>query len=393
MSTWDLPQQGLAVWPVGNGDSITLALDEKTVIQIDINHRTVADDEEDPRVPVVDRLVEVLPLNDAGDPTLSVLAITHHDEDHCAGFDELLEACQVQELWVTLRSFVEDKDEEGLTEAGEAVYKEACRRRQAEIDAHAKGERPAPGDRLRIIGYHDVVDNADWKGFPEDMLTVPGNLIADINTVDVSEVAEFFVHTPFRDDTGDGSRNSSSLGLHVTLKNGDSTIRLLLLGDLEHKQIEAFYDVSVAENPDRLEWDLLLAPHHASRHAIRHMVGDDWENADSYEDLKGDAADGGVVVVSSRSFDEISDTDSNPPHTDAKKAYEGMVGAENVHWAYEYAKGSDSEPMTFTFEEGTVTLEEGKAERAAKLASIQFPSGAVVRPGDSSTGRGSQEFA
>jgi hypothetical protein len=97
--------------------------------------------------------------------------------------------------------------------------------------------------------------------------------------------------------------------------------------------------------------------------------------------------------VSSRSFDEISDTDSNPPHTDAKKAYEDMVGAENVHWAYEYAKGSDSEPMTFTFEEGTVTLEEGKAERAAKLASIQFPSGAVVRPGDSSTGRGSQEFA
>jgi hypothetical protein len=99
------------------------------------------------------------------------------------------------------------------------------------------------------------------------------------------------------------------------------------------------------------------------------------------------------VVVSSRSFDEINDTDNNPPHDDAKKAYEEMVGAENVHWAYEYAKGSDSDPITFTFEGGSLGLEESKVERAAKLASLQFPTGAKIRPGDSSTGRGSQEFA
>lgn len=80
MSSWQLPQMGAVCWPVGNGDAITVVVDDATVLQIDVNHRAAADEDDDDRVPVVDRLVEVLPLSADSEPRLSVLAITHHDE-------------------------------------------------------------------------------------------------------------------------------------------------------------------------------------------------------------------------------------------------------------------------------------------------------------------------
>lgn len=60
MSSWKLPEVGVVCWPVGNGDATTIVIDPETVLQVDINHRSAADAEDDDRVPVVDRLVEVL---------------------------------------------------------------------------------------------------------------------------------------------------------------------------------------------------------------------------------------------------------------------------------------------------------------------------------------------
>jgi hypothetical protein len=149
----------------------------------------------------------------------------------------------------------------------------------------ARGERAAPGDRLRIIGYHEVLEDDDWTGFPESLLTIPGNLIPRVNTVDMSDKIELFVHTPFRSDTDEGSRNSTSLGLQVTLINGTCRKRFLLLGDLEYQQVEAFFERSARINADRLDWDFLLGPHHGSRNAIRRQDGDKWVDAASRRTL------------------------------------------------------------------------------------------------------------
>ena len=51
MSLWQLPQSGVVSWPVGNGDATTIVVDDATTLQIDINHRAVADDDDDERVP------------------------------------------------------------------------------------------------------------------------------------------------------------------------------------------------------------------------------------------------------------------------------------------------------------------------------------------------------
>lgn len=399
MTSWDLPKRGVAFWPVGNGDSTTIAVDKDTVIQIDVNHVQDAENPEDKRVPVIDRLKEVLPETSGGKPRLSVLAITHHDTDHCCGFGRLIDEIQVDELWLTLRSFVEAKnartgDGDKLTEAGREVYEEARRRRDHEIKAVAAGGRAAAGNRLRIIGGHQLLQDDDWKDFPETLVTIPGNLIPEVNTQDMSDKIELFVHTPFRSDTEDGSRNSTSLGLQVTLIDGACRRRFLLLGDLEYQQIEAFFERSAKENSDRLWWDFLLAPHHGSRNAIRRQEDGKWVDADAYTYLKDYRTDGAAVIVSSRSLEDVAGDDSDPPHKDAKEAYERMVGKSNVWWTADVATGTDSDPITVTVEEGRcgerlVSTEAWKE----KMASLHVPTGATIRPGDRGTGTGDREFA
>lgn len=397
MSSWELPEQGTVFWPVGNGDAVTIAVDADTVIQIDINHYEKADHEHDDRVPVVDRLVECLPHAEGDDrPRLSVLAITHHDEDHCSGFERLIDEVDVDELWVTLRTFVEVGDD-GLTEVGEAVYDEVCDRREAEIDAHARGERAEPGKRLRIIGNADVISTPEWNGFPKELLTSAGQLVPTVNGEDRTDVVEVFVHTPFRSDTEEGSRNSSSMGVQVQLHGEERTTRVLLLGDLEHSQIEAFVDQTKAnDNEEYLEWDILLGPHHCSRNAIRRQEGDEWVDADAAEDLKRYAASDATVVLSARSFDDVGDGDVQPPHTDAREVYESIVGKDAVVHTADYANGSESDPVTLTWDEsGSVEVGESSAARAERWRSIGAvgASSEAVDPGEEYVAGGDRPYA
>lgn len=396
MSSWQLPQSGVVWWPVGNGDATTVVIDDATILQIDVNHRAVADDDDDDRVPVVDRLVEVLPLNGDGDPRLSVLAITHHDEDHCSGFERLLEEVVVEELWITLRSFVE-VDDGDLTEVGQAVYDEACRRRGEEIDAAAAGVRAAAGDRLRVIGNADLLDDESWKDFPAELLTSAGQFVAAVNAEDRSDDVAVFVHTPFRSDTEDGSRNSSSLGVQIEFKSGNACgKRLLVLGDLEHAQIEAFVGKTEhAGNDERLWWDLLLAPHHCSRNAVRRKDGDEWVNADAAEDLRRYAADDALVVVSARSFDDISADDTDPPHTDARDVYESIVGVDAIYYTSDYANGSDSDPLTVSWDDsGRSVVGESSAARAERWRSVgTVDKSRAIDPGEEYVRGGDRPYA
>ena len=74
-----LPSQGFVFWPVGTGDSSTVVVQSGVVMQIDLNHLESANDDGDPRTPIVDRLTELLPKVD-GKPYLSVFVLTHPDQ-------------------------------------------------------------------------------------------------------------------------------------------------------------------------------------------------------------------------------------------------------------------------------------------------------------------------
>ena len=254
---FDLPARGLVFWPVGNGDSTTIVVDSQTYLQVDLNQREKSEDDDDPGWSVVDELVESLPTVD-GRPYLAAFALTHPDQDHCRGFVKLLDEVDIGELWFTPRVFREFKKD--LCDDAEEFKKEAERRVKETISVNGD---PGAGNRVRVFGYSELLED-EFEHFPEDRLTIPGNGLTVIDEKDVSEKFRAFVHAPFKDDDA-GERNDTSLGMQVTLSEGDKRIRALLLGDLSYPIIRRIFKVSDA---DDLAWNVLLAPHHCSKAAM-----------------------------------------------------------------------------------------------------------------------------
>lgn len=152
MTDTKLPDQGVVFWPVGTGDSTTIVLDDRLVMQVDLHDMDAADEDDAVVAPVIDRLVETLPkLDDT--PYLAVFALSHADLDHCGGFGDLLDSdIVIGELWATPRLWRELADGEELCEDAQRFHDEAKRRVAATLAAVADGREPASGDRIRIIG-------------------------------------------------------------------------------------------------------------------------------------------------------------------------------------------------------------------------------------------------
>lgn len=314
----ELPDRGLVFWPVGNGDSTTIIVDSKTYLQIDLNHIEKTGDDDDVNWPVVDELVERLPKID-GQPYLSVFVLTHPDQDHCRGFPQLLDDIDIGELWFTPRVFREyNKD---LSDDAECFKAEAERRVKKTIEA--KGD-PGAGNRVRVFGYSDLLDEDEFKGFPADRLVIPGNEITTIEEVDRSDEFRAFVHAPFKDDDA-GERNDTSLAMQITLYNGNQKLRALLLGDLSYPIINRIFNVSEV---DDLAWNVLLAPHHCSKSAMywKDEEGDEEElKEDIVEEMDKASLEPNRVISSSTSVPASNKPGDNPPHAKAKSQYESIT--------------------------------------------------------------------
>ena len=316
---FELPERGLVFWPVGNGDSTTIVVDSKTCLQIDLNHLEKSEDDSDASWAVVDELVKRLPKVN-GQPYLSAFALTHPDQDHCRGFAKLLDEVDIGELWFTPRIFGEyNKD---LCDDAQDFKKEAERRVEKTIEA--KGDAGA-GNRVRVFGYSELLDEeSEFKNFPEDRLTIPGDELTMIDETDVSDKFRAFVHAPFKDDDAD-ERNDTSLGMQVTLYDGPQELRALLFGDLCYPIIKRIFEISKS---DDLAWNVLLAPHHCSK-AVMYWKDD----GDKEETLKKhivdemDAAslEPNRVMSSSNPVPASNKVGDNPPHVKAKTQYETIT--------------------------------------------------------------------
>ena len=315
---FELPKRGLVFWPVGNGDSTTIVVDSDTCLQVDLNHLEKSDKDDDASWAVVDELVERLPrVNER--PYLAAFALTHPDQDHCRGFAELCEKVDIGELWFTPRIFREYKKD--LCDDAKEFKKEAERRVKKTIEA--KGD-PGGGNRVRVFGYSELLEEDDFADFPQDRLTVPGNEVTVIDEKDVSDEFRAFVHAPFKDDDA-GERNDTSLGMQVTLYDGNQELRALLLGDLPYPIIKRIFEVS---EKDDLAWNVLLAPHHCSK-AVMYWKdeGDDEEKLKKHivEEMDNASLEPNRVVSSSNPVPSANKPGDNPPHAKAKTQYETIT--------------------------------------------------------------------
>jgi len=314
---FEFPVRGLVIWPVGNGDSTTIVVDSDTLLHIDLNHLAKSD-ADDTHWAVIDELVERLPRVN-GRPYLAAFALTHPDQDHCRGFARLIDEVDIGELWFTPRIFREYKKD--LCDDAAEFKKEAERRVKKTIDSEGD---PGSGDRVRVFGYSDLLEEEDFEGFPDDRLTVPGNELTLIDEKDMFGRFRAFVHAPFKDDDA-GERNDTSLGMQITLYDGSKQLTALLLGDLSYPIIKRIFEVSKSGD---LAWNVLLAPHHCSKAAMYWKdEGDDEEQLKKHivEEMDEASLEPNRVVSSSNSVPASNQPGDNPPHAKAKTQYEKIT--------------------------------------------------------------------
>ena len=349
-------------WPVGTGDSTTIVIKKDIVLQVDIRNLEKADNDEDDHVSIVDVLVDNLVKVD-NEPYLDGFALTHPDKDHILGFKELLEKVTIAEIWFTPRVFAEYDDD--LCDDAQAFKDEAYRRVKATIDA--KGNASA-GDRVRIIGYDDLLEEDDFNGFPEDRITVPGNSLTELDGVDYESEFNVFIHAPFKEET-EGERNNTSLAMQVTLGNDPSAGGVLLFGDIAYPRIRQIFDETKdAENEDFLKWKVFLAPHHCSKSAMyQDENGREVLKQDMLDDLDSHQVGDGYIVSSSEKIPAENKKGDNPPHAKAKERYEEVAEGE---FLCTHENGETGEPLVFEFEEDGLSYSDEDADASVEVDNI-----------------------
>lgn len=338
------PEQGLIFWPAKTGDSTTIRIDEEIYFQIDLNNLTKADDDDESAWPVIDHLVEILPKKN-GKPYLSTFVLTHPDQDHCRGFEELLERVVIGELWLSPRTFDEYNDDNGFCDDANVFKEEADRR---VIKTCESGGDVSSGDRVRIIGYADRLDKEPYKNLPDEFISVPGSEILEVDGIDVSDRFRAFIHAPFKDDQF-GDRNDCSVALQVTLNPDSSASKVLLFGDLSYPVLKRIFEVSDAKD---LEWNVLQAPHHCSKSAMYwrdNPEDDETLRQHILDEMEAAALDVGYIISSSASIPATNKAGDNPPHAIAKNKYV-QIAPTDFYCTHDYPKTDTDSPEPIVFE-------------------------------------------
>ena len=370
--TFKLPEIGFVFWLVGNGDSTTIAVNEDVVMQLDLHQLKKAENEDDDHSLIIDELERLLPEKD-GKPYLSVFALTHPDKDHIGGFEDFLDRITIGEIWFTPRIFRE-YDEELCNDA--VVFKEEVERRRDV--AIKKGGEPDSGDRIRIIGHDDILNDEEYDGFPEKCRTIPGNSIYRLDGENYSDEFEAFVHAPFKDDSA-GERNDTSLAMQVALWDGDKCLKGLFLGDLKYPTIKKIFDKTKERNrAEKLKYNCFLAPHHCSK-SVMYFQTEGEEKATLKQDILDEfeeAALDGAYIIASCESDFTDEKGKNPPHAKARDRYEEIIDSGKFLCTHEHSSdASNPEPIRFELEEEGISyidpageLSEGKDNNSFDLA-------------------------
>ncbi len=342
--TVEIPEIGIVFWNVGSGDSVSIIVDRKHWLQVDLNHKPDADNADSAYAAIVDELVERLPTRN-GRPYLAVFALTHPDQDHCQGFERLLDEVEIGELWFTPRVFDEHTGE--LCDDAVAFKVEGERRVKKTI---ALGDGVESGDRVRLIGYSDRLKKEPYKGFPEDKLTTPGSVVLSLDDEDLSDVFRAFIHAPFKENLYEGrDRNDTSLAMQVRLTKAGGDSDLLLFGDHSYPGLRKVFDTN--KDDEDVSWGVFLSPHHCSKSAMywADKAGDDATfRRDIMDDLEKNKSDPGYIIASAEPVPARNKKGDNPPHAKAKRRYEEIV--ESGHYLVTQEEPSEESPEPITFE-------------------------------------------
>lgn len=318
MDLTNIDPKSYIFWPVGTGDSTTIKLENNFFIQIDFRHTKKSEDVDEDAYPIDEELKKLLPKKD-GKSYLDVFILTHPDKDHIQGFEEFHKQVTIGELWFSPKIFGAQKD----LCADAEYFKDVVDDR---IQKLANGN--IDDNRIRVIGYDDVLNSAPYDGISDDYKSIPGQTVKIFNGSSFS-FFELFIHAPFKDLDDLRDKNNTSLGFQTLITCNSKEHRALFFGDMEDDQLEKVFNISVNNDSKKVEWNLLLAPHHCSKNSLYYKDGDNEKvNEKLIEHLKSSGQEEAYIISSSE--DNFTDTrNSNPPSLKAKNQYKKLIKAKH----------------------------------------------------------------
>ncbi|MCR9095671.1 MAG: hypothetical protein NXI30_15730 [bacterium] len=320
----------LTVFATGNGDSILIESHGLTVLT-DFNHKLDPDGE----FPDIDE-----ELRDAcPHARLDVFVLTHPDVDHIRGFAEVFHAgtpgqhsprsrILVDEIWCSpyavSPNYVTDEAKPLLDEV---------RRRYALVNTP---EGQISGNRLRVLAVGEGDESGHLCSGLSWELLGPTLEEADIPRASPGE--------------SENSSNGSSLIIRWTIDVDGKANKILLAGDATANVLERVYRDN-RHKLGRLAWNILVSPHHSSRHAMG------WKDADDQFHFLPDSVNAlsqtlgtGWVVSSSKPVRADGD---DPPSPIAKKKYIEILGGAGDRFLCTGSHGADGKPGNVVFRFGS----------------------------------------
>ena len=317
----------LLFYPVGNGDTSQIILENGRHILFDYHQCGTGEQASSPTIDLAGRLKKE--LADAKRDFFDVVAFTHSDSDHIKGstkFFELLHASKYQgaerikirELWVPAAMVLETATNDEQSDEF-VIWRQEARHRLIE------------GKGIRVFSKPEQLKN--W--LEEHGLTVKSreHLITDAGSVAPGfslaiDGVEFFCHSPFikHVDHGDDLRNSAALIFNVRFLHSTEIYNYFAVGDTKASVLADIVNISEYHgNSDRLEWDIFSIPHHCSYLALNDEYKGEIETTpiDEIKKLLLKGNSGAYMICSSNviGYTQEDYEQIQPPHVQAKNCY------------------------------------------------------------------------
>lgn len=350
-------------YPVGNGSMSLIKLDDSrgTTILVDMCISNDADDKENKLVyDSAKDLRSHLKRESDGRLHLNLLVHSHGDDDHVRGLQNHFwlgdpadyeskkdepEKIIIDEVWSSTRYRKYDTQSFPLGDDAKALSKEIRRRVEKRSET--------AGNYVRILG--DDLQDDDGDEVPASVRYPCG---ASVDTVAGKQFNDFsaMILGPLgkeenEDDKtyNDKNRGSLIVRFNRTVKDffGNERMCSLVFGDdTEVRTWERLYD---DQKRDRLEYDVLLAPHHCSWHSLSWGSAED-KNAKVSVKAKGSLSNanaGAYIILSCKSNDDEGEKSKKVGRARARPVYEGIVGKAQVICTGEHAIDGKLAPIVF----------------------------------------------
>lgn len=347
-------------YPVGNGDTSQIILDNGKRLLFDFHHQAQGEDDGHPVIDIKKRLRDE--LENAKRDYFDVVAFTHADKDHIAGFSEFFELeladkykgngrIKIRELWIPAAVLLEQASNDQQSAEYVLLRQEARKRLR---DGKGIQIFSKPEALKEWMGQNDI-SFEDRKGFFTDAGALARGFTLAADNV------EFFCHSPFMKhcDNGDILRNDASLIFQIRFEVNGYRTNYFAVGDSTWDVLEEIVSTTkFHKRLDRLQWNLLNVPHHCSYLALSDEKGNkETEPKDGIKELLRAGQKDAYIVSSSNPIPDTTDMYKaiQPPHIQAKKAYERYlreVSGRKFYVTMEEPNASKPQPLEFEISEG-----------------------------------------